>query len=31
VWGTVAHDMEQYATLALYLRQKGIAPPSSEK
>ena len=31
VWGTVAHDMEQYATLALYLRLKGIAPPSSEK
>lgn len=31
VWGTVAHDMEQYATLALYLRQKGIPPPSGEK
>lgn len=31
VWGTVGHDMEQYATLALYLRLKGIAPPSSEK
>jgi len=31
VWGTVSHDMEQYATLALYLRLKGIAPPSSEK
>jgi hypothetical protein len=31
VWGTVAHDYEQYATLALYLRLKGIAPPSSEK
>ena len=31
MWGTTAHDVEQYATLALYLRLKGIAPPSSEK
>ena len=31
LWGTVTHDDEQYATLALYLRLKGIAPPSSEK
>jgi hypothetical protein len=31
MWGTVAHDSEQYATLALYLRLKGLAPPSSEK
>jgi hypothetical protein len=31
MWGTVSHDTEQYATLALYLRLKGIAPPSSEK
>ncbi len=31
LWGTVAHDEEQYATLALYLRLKGLAPPSSEK
>jgi DinB superfamily len=30
-WQTVAHDDEQYATLALYLRLKGIIPPSSEK
>lgn len=30
-WGTVSHDNEQYATLALYLRLKGLAPPSSEK
>ena len=30
-WGTSQHDTEQYATLALYLRLKGIAPPSSEK
>ncbi len=31
MWGNVAHDNEQYATLALYLRLKGLAPPSSEK
>jgi uncharacterized damage-inducible protein DinB len=31
MWGTSQHDTEQYATLALYLRLKGIAPPSSEK
>jgi hypothetical protein len=31
MWGTVAHDNEQYATLALYLRLKGLPPPSSEK
>jgi hypothetical protein len=31
MWGTVAHDDEQYATLALYMRLKGLAPPSSEK
>ena len=30
-WGNVAHDDEQYAALALYLRLKGIAPPSAEK
>jgi hypothetical protein len=30
-WGKVAHDNEQYAALALYLRLKGIAPPSTEK
>jgi uncharacterized damage-inducible protein DinB len=30
-WGNVSHDNEQYATLALYLRLKGLAPPSSEK
>ena len=30
-WGTVSHDNEQYATLAMYLRLKGLAPPSSEK
>jgi hypothetical protein len=31
MWGTAAHDDEQYATLALYLRLKGLVPPSSEK
>lgn len=31
LWGNVAHDNEQYATLSLYLRLKGIAPPTSEK
>ena len=31
MWGTVAHDQEQYATLALYLRLKGLEPPSIEK
>ena len=31
LWGTVSHDNEQYATLALYLRLKGLTPPSSEK
>lgn len=30
-WGNVSHENEQYATLALYLRLKGIVPPSSEK
>jgi DinB superfamily len=31
MWGTVSHDNEQYATLAMYLRLKGLTPPSSEK
>jgi len=31
LWGNVAHDNEQYATLALYMRLKGLVPPSSEK
>ena len=30
-WGNISHDNEQYATLALYLRLKGLVPPSSEK
>ncbi len=31
LWSNVSHDNEQYATLALYLRLKGLVPPSSEK
>jgi hypothetical protein len=31
MWGTVSHDSEQYSTLAMYLRLKGLVPPSSEK
>jgi len=31
LWGNVAHDNEQYATLSMYLRLKGILPPTSEK
>jgi hypothetical protein len=31
MWGTVSHDYEQYATLALYMRLKGLTPPSAEK
>jgi hypothetical protein len=31
LWGNASHDNEQYAALALYLRLKGIVPPSSEK
>jgi hypothetical protein len=30
-WGNISHDNEQYATLALYMRLKGLVPPSSEK
>ncbi len=30
-WGNVSHDNEQYAALALYMRLRGIAPPSTEK
>jgi hypothetical protein len=31
MWGTISHDNEQYSTLAMYLRLKGLVPPSSEK
>jgi hypothetical protein len=27
----IGHDNESYGTLAVYLRLKGIVPPSSEK
>ena len=30
LWQNIGHDMEQYASMAGYMRQKGIAPPSSE-
>lgn len=30
-WGVVSHDNEQYAILSLYLRLKGLVPPTSEK
>jgi len=30
LWGMVAHDNEEYGYLAIYLRLKGIVPPSSE-
>ncbi len=28
-WGNVSHDNEQYATLAMYLRLKGLVPPAA--
>ncbi|HEX4714836.1 MAG TPA: hypothetical protein VH164_07925, partial [Ktedonobacteraceae bacterium] len=31
LWGNIAHDNEQYAILSLYLRLKGLVPPTSEK
>jgi uncharacterized damage-inducible protein DinB len=31
LWANVSHDNEQYATLSLYMRLKGLVPPSSEK
>lgn len=30
-WGNVSHDNEQYAILSIYLRLKGIMPPTVEK
>lgn len=30
-WGNISHDNEQYAILSLYLRLKGLVPPTSEK
>jgi hypothetical protein len=31
LWGNVSHDNEQYSALAMYMRLKGLTPPSSEK
>lgn len=31
LWGNISHDNEQYAILSDYLRDKNIAPPTSEK
>ena len=31
LWGTASHDNEQYATMALYMRLKGLQPPSMER
>jgi len=31
LWGNVGHDMEQYAILSDYLRDKNLVPPTSEK
>jgi hypothetical protein len=31
LWGNVSHDTEQYSGLSMYLRLKGLAPPTSEK
>lgn len=31
LWGNVSHDNEQYSALSMYLRLKGLAPPTSEK
>ena len=30
MWGNIGHDMEQYAILAAYMRQKGVKPPSAQ-
>ncbi len=30
LWGIVSHDNEVYGTMAVYMRLKGIVPPSSE-
>ena len=31
LWSNISHDNEQYAILSLYLRLKGLVPPTSEK
>jgi len=30
LWGVVSHDNEMYGTISVYLRLKGIVPPSTE-
>jgi uncharacterized damage-inducible protein DinB len=30
LWGTVVHDNEMYGTMAVYMRLKGLVPPSTE-
>lgn len=30
LWGAIAHDQECYGTMAVYLRLKGLVPPSTE-
>ena len=30
LWGNVSHDNEMYGTIAVYMRLKGLVPPSSE-
>jgi len=31
LWGNLAHDSEMYGYMAVYLRLKGLTPPSSER
>jgi hypothetical protein len=31
LWGNVAHDSEMYGYMAVYLRLKGLVPPSSDR
>jgi hypothetical protein len=31
LWGNVSHDNEQYSGLSIYLRLKGLTPPTAEK
>jgi DinB superfamily len=30
LWGTVSHDNEMYGTMSVYMRLKGLVPPSTE-
>ena len=30
LWGIVAHDNEVYGAMGVYMRLKGVVPPSSE-